>query len=163
MNERRRKDLIGILREGHSSSQHEIVAALRGAGHDVTQATVSRDLRDLGAVKVHGRDGLTYRLPDEVPRSVAGDLTARNLRRTLEDFALAINPAGSLVVLTTAPGHAGAVARALDLAAEPGVVGTIAGDDTIFIATPDPATAEALAGAWGSLGSEGDARTEVAR
>lgn len=163
MNAERRRDVVRILREGRTSSQHEIVTALRAAGHDVTQATVSRDLRDLGAVKVHGPRGLTYRLPDEVPRSAAGDLTARNLLATLAEFALAIEPAASLVVVITAPGHAGAVARALDLAAPPGVVGTIAGDDTIFIATPDAATAASLAADWGSMGSEEPTDAEATR
>jgi transcriptional regulator of arginine metabolism len=134
-----------ILQEGSAASQHDIVERLRALGHDVTQATVSRDLQELGAVKVRSAAGLVYRLPDQVPRSPAGDLLARGLRRTLDEFAVDVRPAGSLVVIVTAPGHAAAVARAIDLAPPPGVVGTVAGDDTIFVATPDPETARDLA------------------
>lgn len=141
----RRRDLMRILQEGRAPSQQAIVERLRALGHDVTQATVSRDLKELGAVKLRSGGALVYRLPDQVPRSPGGDLLARGLRRTLDEFAVDVRPAGSLVVIATAPGHAAAVARAIDLAPPEGVVGTVAGDDTIFVATPDPATAQRLA------------------
>jgi len=144
--------LIRILREGGASSQHDIVAGLRAAGHDVTQATVSRDLQDVGARKVRVGEGFVYRLPDEVPRGSA-DLTARNLSRTLTEFAIAIRAAGSLVVVVTAPGHASAVARAIDLAGLPEVAGTIAGDDTIFVATDGDTDASRLTGVWSQEGA----------
>jgi transcriptional regulator of arginine metabolism len=147
----RRKDLLRILHSGHASSQTEIADALRAAGHDVTQATVSRDLRAVGAVKVKLNGGFEYKLPEEVPRSATGDLMARNLVTTLREFAVDVVPAASLVVVTTAPGHASAVARAIDLAGVAEVVGTIAGDDTIFIATPSEQDALSLAGAWADL------------
>ncbi|HVM36225.1 MAG TPA: arginine repressor [Actinomycetota bacterium] len=137
-----------ILHEGSAHSQRDIVDALQAAGHDVTQATVSRDLREVGAAKVRMKDGFVYRLPDEVPRSLNGDLVARSLRRTLDDFAIEIRAAGSLVVVDTAPGHASAVARAVDLAGIDDIVGTVAGDDTIFVATPGNAEAARLAEAW---------------
>lgn len=144
----RLKDLIRILRGGHAATQQEIVAALRGAGHDVTQATVSRDLQEVGAVKVRAGRSLEYRLPDEVPRTAGSELMARNLRRTLKDFALDVRPAANIVVVVTAPGHASAVARAIDLAGLEAVIGTVAGDDTIFVATPSDASAEALVASW---------------
>jgi transcriptional regulator of arginine metabolism len=147
-----------ILRAGHAATQKEIVRALRAAGHDVTQATVSRDLQEVGAAKVRVGRTLEYRLPDELPRAPGGDLMARNLRQTLAEFALDVNVASSLVVVTTHPGHAAAVARAIDLAAVGTVVGTIAGDDTIFVATPDVVTAMELARAW-----NGSHRERVAR
>jgi transcriptional regulator of arginine metabolism len=137
-----------ILREGHASSQKEIVRALRHAGHDVTQATVSRDLREIGAFKVRSGTGLVYRLSDDVPHSFNGDLVARNLDRSLAEFALDIRRAHSLVIVSTAPGHASAVARAIDLAAPERVMGTVAGDDTIFVATASPDAAGALAEQW---------------
>lgn len=154
MRQQRRKDLVRILRAGQAHSQEEIVEALRAAGHDVTQATVSRDLRDVGAVKVPAASGAIYRLPDEVPRSATGDLMARSLVRTLSDFAIDILPAASLVVLRTAPGHAAAVARAIDLSDQTTVLGTVAGDDTIFVATPSEAAAKALAAQWVSASFE---------
>jgi transcriptional regulator of arginine metabolism len=129
------------------SSQADIVAKLRAAGHEVTQATISRDLQELGALKIRQNGHFVYRLPDEVPRA-HGDLMARNLRETLAEFALDIRAAASLVVVATAPGHAAALARAIDLAPEPDAVGTVAGDDTIFIATPSSAAAKRLAARW---------------
>ncbi len=147
MKAKRRRDLIKILHEGHASSQQEIADELRAAGHDVTQATVSRDLQDVGATKVRMNGHFVYRLPDELPRG-GGDLVTRNLVGTLDEFAVAIRPAGSLVIVITAPGHASAVARAIDLAGLDDVAGTIAGDDTIFVATNSDDSARALADAW---------------
>lgn len=147
----RLKDLIRILRGGHAATQQEIVAALRSAGHDVTQATVSRDLQEVGAVKVRAGRSLEYRLPDEVPRTAGSELMARNLRRTLQDFALDVRPAAAIVVVVTAPGHAPAVARAIDLAGLDSVIGTVAGDDTIFVATPSAAAAVDLVNSWGAV------------
>jgi transcriptional regulator of arginine metabolism len=144
----RRRDLLRILRSEGASSQQAIVDALQARGHYVTQATVSRDLKEVGALKVRSGDGFAYRLPDDVSHSLNGDLVSRNLGRSLSEFALDVRVAHSMVVLTTAPGHAPAVARAIDLAAPGPVVGTIAGDDTIFVATSDPPTAVALAAAW---------------
>ena len=144
----RLKDLIRILKAGHAATQQEIVAELRAAGHDVTQATVSRDLQEVGAVKVRVGRTLEYRLPDELPRTAGSELMARNLRRTLRDFAIDLRTAASLVVVVTAPGHASAVARAIDLAGLEPVVGTVAGDDTIFVATPSVEDADRLVNTW---------------
>ncbi|MGH2750701.1 MAG: arginine repressor [Actinomycetota bacterium] len=147
MRSTRRRDLTRLLREGRASSQKDIVDELRAAGHEVTQATISRDLQELGALKLRAERGFVYRLPDEMPRG-AGDLMARNLLRTLEEFALTVRTAANLVVVMTAPGHAAAVGRAIDLAPNEDVVGTVAGDDTIFVATPNEEAASRLAAAW---------------
>ena len=145
MRSERRRTLLRILREGRAATQAELVAALREAGHDVTQATVSRDLHEVGAVKVRVGDEVAYRFPDDVPRLRS---PRRDVITELADFAIDVVEAGTLVVVTTLPGHASAVARAIDLAALPAVRGTIAGDDTIFVATPDAETARDLAGSW---------------
>jgi transcriptional regulator of arginine metabolism len=145
MRSERRGTLLRILREGRAATQAELVAALREAGHDVTQATVSRDLHEVGAVKVRVGDEVAYRFPDDVPRLRS---PRRDVITELADFAIDVAEAGTLVVVTTLPGHASAVARAIDLAALPAVRGTIAGDDTIFVATPDAETARDLAGSW---------------
>lgn len=155
MRSSRLKDVVGILRRGHAATQQEIVTELRAAGHDVTQATVSRDLQEIGAVKVRAGGMLEYRLPDEVPRTTGSELMERNLRRTLRDFALDVKPADSVVVVVTAPGHASAVARAIDLAGVEAVVGTVAGDDTIFVATPGAEPARALAAEWEAVSGNG--------
>lgn len=144
----RRKDLVGILRAGQASSQSEIVAALNDLGHRVTQATVSRDLQEIGATKVRISGKVAYRMPDDIPLGVGGDVLRRNLEHNLQEFAVDVKQAGSLAIVTTAPGHASAVARAIDLAALDEVIGTVAGDDTIFVATTDDKTAADLVHRW---------------
>ena len=144
----RRRDLLRILHDGKASSQLDIVEELRLAGHDVTQATVSRDLREVGATKVRINGSIAYRLADEIPHGQGGDLVARNLDRNLAEFAIDIAPAANIVVVKTAPGHASAVGRAIDMAGLKEVVGTVAGDDTIFVATPSDEVASELASTW---------------
>ena len=148
MRAERRRDLLKILHEGSASSQNDIVQALRRAGHDVTQATVSRDLREVGATKVRIDNSIVYRLADEIPHGNGRDIVGRNLDRNLTEFAIDISPAANLVVVRTAPGHASAVGRAIDMAGLDEVVGTVAGDDTIFVATPSDEVATELASAW---------------
>jgi transcriptional regulator of arginine metabolism len=148
MRSHRRRDLLQILHEGTAASQHDIAIALQERGHDVTQATVSRDLQEVGATKVRVNGGYTYRLPEEIPRVLGGDLMTRRLEQTLAQFVIDVQPAASIVVLYTAPGHAPAVARAIDQASFKGVVGTIAGDDTIFVAATTKSEAERIARLW---------------
>ncbi len=144
MKSKRRNDLLKILRSAKAHSQEELAERLKELGHQVTQATVSRDLREIGAVKVRVGDALTYKLADDVSNIHGGDLVEHNLGRTLAQFAVAIRPAASLVIIATPPGHANAVARAIDLVALDEVLGTIAGDDTIFIATDNANSAREL-------------------
>jgi transcriptional regulator of arginine metabolism len=139
---------VQILHSGRASSQEEIALALRERGHDVTQATVSRDLRELGATKIRTGDRLVYRLPDDLPVVSGGDLVGRRLDRTLAEFTIDIKIAGALVVVRTPPGHASAVARAIDQSSLDAVVGTIAGDDTVFVATPSQGAAQSLVSEW---------------
>lgn len=147
MKSARRRDLLKILHQGHAATQQEFVAALRDAGHDVTQATVSRDLHELGAIKVRVGDQVAYRFPDEL-RSAGNGGSERTLLRELIDFAIDVRVAGTLVVVITLPGHAAAIARAIDLSNAAGIIGTIAGDDTVFAATPDTQTAQRIADSW---------------
>lgn len=148
MKSARRRDLLKILYQGHASTQQDFVAALREAGHDVTQATVSRDLQELGAVKVRLGNQVAYRFPDDVLRAAAGQSAQRNLMKEMQELAIDVRVAAALVVVVTMPGHAAALARTIDLAALPEVMGTIAGDDTVFVATPDHRTAESLRARW---------------
>lgn len=128
----RRATILRILRVAHVRKQEDIVRLLREAGHDVTQSSVSRDLRELGVLKAGGR----YLAPQEATRPLE-DFGA------LRPFVLGVATAGaSLTVLRTATGSAQTVAAAIDKADWPEVVGTISGDDTIFIAT-DTAAAQA--------------------
>lgn len=152
MRPERRRDLVRILHQGRASSQEEIVSALRELGHEVTQATVSRDLSELGAARVRAGGRTSYRLPDDVP-GTNGEGTPDSLRRSLNEFAIEIVAAASLVVVKTAPGHAAAVARAIDLSGPEGVIGSVAGDDTIFVATASHDNATRLAQSWNAWSS----------
>lgn len=124
----RRQAVVRILREGVVHRQEDLVRLLRAQGHDVTQSSISRDLRDLGVLKASGRYVLP---PDEVSRT-QGDFAM------LAQFVRGLKRAGSsLTVLRTTIGAAQSVAVAIDRAEWPEVAGTISGDDTIFIATAD--------------------------
>jgi transcriptional regulator of arginine metabolism len=143
----RQRALVALLRSRQVSSQARVLDHLRLQGFDATQATVSRDLEELGAVKVRGPDGrLVYALPE--PEARHGD-AHDEVRRVLGASLLAIVPSGNLVVLRTPPGHAGALASALDRAGLAGVAGTVAGDDTVLVVcaerTPGRAVARQLA------------------
>ncbi|MGH8322175.1 MAG: arginine repressor [Steroidobacteraceae bacterium] len=122
----RQSAIMRILRDGLVRRQADLVRLLKKAGHDVTQSSVSRDLRDLGVSKAAGRYVLP---PDELPRA-NGDFG------TLAQFVRGLRRAGqSITVLRTTIGAAQSVAVAIDKAEWPEVAGTISGDDTIFIAT----------------------------
>jgi transcriptional regulator of arginine metabolism len=124
----RREAILGILGSGTVRRQSELTQLLRKRGFAVTQSSISRDLRELGVLKASGR----YIAPPlETARAHANF-------GTLAQFVRSARPAGAaLTVVRTSTGAAQSVAVALDKAAWPEVVGTISGDDTIFIATPD--------------------------
>ncbi len=123
------------------ASQTELGRLLAGAGVAVTQATVSRDLEELGAVKVRTPAGMAYALPPEgQPRpGTAGAVDAR-LARLLEELLVSAEATGELVVLRTPPGGAHLLGSALDRAGLPEVAGTVAGDDTVLLVTRSPAS-----------------------
>lgn len=122
----RREAILAILRDQQITNQSGLAARLREQGFTVTQSSVSRDLRDLGAVKANGH----YELPN------AGDATSGAGIAAVAGFLRGARAAGpNLTVITTAAGAAGSVALAIDHAGWPEVVGTVAGDDTLFVAT----------------------------
>lgn len=126
----RQRMISDWLREYRVGSQEELVARLSLAGITATQATVSRDLLELGAVKLKRAGSIRYVMPDQVDAGHA----AEKLDRLLTEWVDAIIPAGNLIVLKTPPGSANLVANALDAAGLEEVAGTLAGDDTIFVA-----------------------------
>src|SRR6516162_10895497 len=133
----RRGAIVRILREDQVRRQVDLVRLLKREGHDVTQSSISRDLRDLGVLKASGRYVLP---PDELGRT-NGDFS------TLAPFVRGIKRAGpSLTVLRTTIGSAQSVAVAIDRASWPEVAGTISGDDTIFIATANARAQDELIG-----------------
>jgi len=124
----RRTKILNLLRTHPEVTQEELRRKLARQGIQVTQATVSRDLEELGLVKT--RSG--YRLPeaDTPPAPVHPTLQV-----VLKEFLRDVSQAANLVVLKTYPGNAHSVAAALDAQDWPEIVGTVAGDDTIFVAT----------------------------
>ena len=121
--QRRRSALRDLVARFEVRSQAELVELLATAGIEATQATVSRDLEELGIGKVRGADGrIAYALP-----------TSGGLAQLLRQFVLGIDSSGNLAVIRTPPGAAAAVASAIDTAAVPGVLATVQGDDTVLI------------------------------
>jgi len=134
-----------LIAAGGVHSQEQLVDLLAEQGVDATQATISRDLHDLGVMK--GPDG--YALPAAATTIVATPRrSAQALRQAIEAHLLDATPAGTLTVVRTAPGHAQALAAAIDAGhgeGLPEVIGTIAGDDCIFLATPSTEAAHEVA------------------
>jgi len=126
------------------SSQPQLVDLLGDEGIVATQATVSRDLEDLGAVKVRVPGGETvYALPELEPQRVAPN---DHLRRVMGEWVAEVRVSGNLVVVRTPPGCAHVVASALDRSGLPGVVGTVAGDDTMLVVAEEKVGGTKLAG-----------------
>lgn len=139
---RRRRMVADIVRTGTASSQEDVTARLAELGLAVTQATVSRDLEQLGAVKVKRGGAMSYALPDEAG---ATDFTAARLSRIFAEWVRSVEAAGPLVVVRTPPGSAHLVGAALDGARLPEIAGTVSGDDTIFVALRDGVVAHVIA------------------
>jgi transcriptional regulator of arginine metabolism len=131
-----------LIRTVPVRSQTELGELLAGEGMQVTQATLSRDLEELGAVKVRGTDGgpAVYYLPEDgrPPLRPAEQAPAR-LIRLLRELLTSVDSSANIAVLRTPPGAAQYLASALDRAGLIDIVGTIAGDDTILVVARDPA------------------------
>ncbi len=133
--------ILQLVKEQKLSTQTELAEALRKAGIKAVQTTVSRDVAELGLVKVRDEEGrLVYALPGAADLSRLGELVAA-LRR----WALSLTPTGDLVVIHTPPGTANALARAIDATGLADIAGTVAGDDTIFVAAREGVGGAALA------------------
>lgn len=126
-----RQQTIARLIANHTvTNQPQLVDLLDAEGIPATQATVSRDLEDLGAVKVRVPGGDTvYAIPEYEPARLAPE---DQLRRVMGEWVAEVRNSGSLVVLRTPPGCAHVVASALDRSGLPGILGTVAGDDTLL-------------------------------
>ena len=132
---RRHREILRLIESEALQTHAELSAALETRGISVSQGTLSRDLRQLGVVKT--ADG--YAAPT---RSQGEDAARADLRRLVSQFMVGIETAQNLVILRTEPGGANALAQVLDGARLPEIIGTIAGDDTIFVATADSSTAD---------------------
>ena len=131
-------------------SQAELAEALLDAGFHVTQATLSRDLEELGAVKLRTPDGglPVYVVPEDgapLTSRAVHDATPQRLVRLLAELLVSAEASANLVVLRTPPGASNFLASALDRAALADVLGTVAGDDTIMVIARDPRGGQRLA------------------
>ncbi len=131
------------------SSQAQLVELLAADGINATQATVSRDLDDLGAIKVRARGGVTVYAVPELPKDQVPP--ADHLRRVLGDWVVDVAHSQNLVILRTPPGSAHVVASALDRSSLPEVLGTVAGDDTLIIVADEDVPGSTLADQLGEL------------
>ncbi|MBT8486330.1 MAG: arginine repressor [Phycisphaerales bacterium] len=133
----RHQRIVELLDHHRVRSQQEMQGLLARDGIEATQATLSRDFRELGVSK--GPEG--YSIP---PMGGASNGVLRTLERTVRQELLVLDAAGHTIVIRTRPGHANALAFELDRAQWPEVLGTIAGDDTIFALAPSPRQAQAV-------------------
>lgn len=142
--------IVAVLAEHPVRSQAELATALTTAGFHVTQATLSRDLDELGAVKLRTADGglPAYVVPEDgsplTSRSLDDDPPQR-LVRLLAELLISADSSANIVVLRTPPGASNFLASALDRARLPQVLGTVAGDDTILVVARDANGGRALA------------------
>ena len=144
---KRRDEILRLVRQQPVHSQEELLELLAQRGHDVTQPTLSRDLRELGLVKTPSG----YANPAEfAARPVAplafipADVRTSKLDVTIRDYVISAAIAGTMVVIKTPAAEAQPLAHAFDETDVPGVVGTLGGDDTIFVACTSAKTAAAL-------------------
>ncbi len=126
----RQQAILRAVRETTVRNQRELIERLQAQGLAATQATVSRDIRQLGLVKVPSPEGARYSAPGgaEVPGT-----SDEQLRDACQRFVVDVGPASHMLVVRTQSGHANAAAIAIDQAEIPDIVGTLAGDDTILI------------------------------
>lgn len=131
MKARRQTKIIELIKDKHIETQEELLNELRGQGFNVTQATVSRDIKELRLIKIPAGDG-SYKYASAPQRSFVMPTEVLSI---FTNSVTSVDFSGNIVVLKTNSGMAQAVCAAFDNVHRPGVVGTIAGDDTIFIAT----------------------------
>ena len=134
--------IVELIRDKAIRSQTELAELLAGEGVQVTQATLSRDLEELGAVKVGG----AYLIPEDGTRPLReAEAAPARLLRLLRELLTGVDASGNIAVLRTPPGAAQFLASALDRSGLTDVVGTIAGDDTILVVARDVTGGKALA------------------
>lgn len=150
----RQSRIIELLGRNAVHSQSELARLLADAGVDVTQATLSRDLVDIGAVKLRAADGtLIYAVPGEGgerirrARTGAAETFGGRLARLAQELLVSAEASANLVIVRTPAGGAQFLASAIDHADWPTVLGTVAGDDTVLVIARDPAGGDELAAA----------------
>jgi transcriptional regulator of arginine metabolism len=148
---RRQKALADAIRFEPIGSQEEATAKLAALGFAVTQATVSRDLDQLGAVKIKRGGAFAYALPDQMGDN---DWAATRLDRIFGEWVRSVEAAGNMIVVRTPPGSAHLVGLAIDQAKLPQVAGTVSGDDTLFVVVRDGSDVQAVASRFRALSGQ---------
>ena len=139
----RQRHLLQIIRDEVVETQAQLADLLRAQDCPVSQPTLSKDIAELGVVKVPlPNGGHRYQVSGET----GGEQQGRRLRRTLQEFLLSWESGGQLLVLKTVAGHAAGVAWAVDSSGWTEIIGTIAGEDTVLIITRRPAAVRAVIG-----------------
>jgi transcriptional regulator of arginine metabolism len=147
--QQRQHRVVQLLEQHPVASQGQLVDLLAAAGVEATQATVSRDLEEIGAVKVRAAGGEPVYAVPELPKDRLAP--EDHLKRVLGDWVVEVASSANLVVVRTPPGSAHVVASALDRAALAGIVGTVAGDDTILVVASEGLGGAKLARKLGNL------------
>ncbi len=126
----RHKKIVELIKEQEIGTQEDLVEVLQNAGFSVTQATISRDIKELGLIKVPGNSGMSR-------YTVAGEsVNPRNedrMKRLFRDSVISLDNSENLIIIKTLPGEAQGVASTIDNVGWPEIIGTVAGDDTILI------------------------------
>lgn len=157
----RQAKIVELIKTNTVPSQTALAGLLEANGLKVTQATLSRDLEDVGAEKLRGAEGQSARYvisEDGIPRPHTAQKPSPRLARLATELLTGVDYAGNIVVLRTPPGAAQFLASALDRAALPGVLGTIAGDDTVMVIVRAESAAADVADALESMTAKSQPR-----
>lgn len=150
----RQSRLLQLIRSQDIGTQEELVSGLNEAGLDVTQATISRDIKELGIIKVTtGSGSQKY-----VPMERSGEVASGRLMKVFSEAVVQVDNAMNLVIVKSLPGMAQACASALDSMRLPEIAGSIAGDDTVFIAARSVEQAELLSRSLNQIALQGSNR-----
>ena len=144
----RQNIILNIIKNNDIETQEELAKALIDAGINITQATVSRDIKEMNLIKVQTPDGRYKYAPqssEDQPKNIS--VLIRMFKTTVRE----IKPAGNIIVIKTLPGSANAAAEAVDSMELDGIVGTLAGDNTIFVAAETQDKAQEISGSLNAL------------
>ena len=150
----RQSRLLQLIRSQDIGTQEELVAGLNEAGLNVTQATISRDIKELGIIKVTTGSGAQK----YVPMERSGEVASGRLMKVFSEAVVQVDNAMNLVIVKSLPGMAQACASALDSMRLPEIAGSIAGDDTVFIAARSVEQAESLSSSLNRIALQGTNR-----
>lgn len=138
MKERRQRAILTLVSTRPIRSQEELAELLEAQGFETTQATISRDIRELGLAKMPFKDGAPHQFKYVLPSPETA--FSSRLHRLVSELVISVNASVNLIVLRTPPGSAMLLAAAIDEARWPEIIGTIGGDDTILVIVADPAS-----------------------